>query len=144
MCYSEMVRWLVIAIALAACAPGQGPAQTLDSYGRALKNHDFAVAYDGHPFLLRLTGVKKIVLSQSPAWENGGRVWTRGVLGSRDTVRWYGQEEQQSHTCAQPSGLVLSSVHNSDSLRVRAEITSRLIPDRGSCNSRHPGGQYRP
>jgi hypothetical protein len=32
--------------ALAACAPGKGPNQTLDSYGGALKNHDFSAAYD--------------------------------------------------------------------------------------------------
>jgi hypothetical protein len=31
---------------LAACAAGKGPNQTLDSYGVALKNHDFSTAYD--------------------------------------------------------------------------------------------------
>lgn len=31
---------------VAACAPGKGPNQTLDSYGLALKNHDFSAAYD--------------------------------------------------------------------------------------------------
>jgi hypothetical protein len=40
----------VLAIALAgssgACAHGTGPDQTLDRYGTALKNHDFAAAYD--------------------------------------------------------------------------------------------------
>jgi hypothetical protein len=29
-----------------ACRPAKGPDQTLDSYGRALKNHDFATAYE--------------------------------------------------------------------------------------------------
>src|SRR3954467_1839568 len=29
-----------------ACARGTGPDQTLDRYGLALKNHDFAAAYD--------------------------------------------------------------------------------------------------
>ncbi|HET7505530.1 MAG TPA: hypothetical protein VFK02_31135 [Kofleriaceae bacterium] len=32
--------------ALAACAARKGPNQTLDSYGAALKNHDFGAAYD--------------------------------------------------------------------------------------------------
>jgi hypothetical protein len=32
--------------ALAACAPGKGPNQTLDGYGLALRNHDFSAAYD--------------------------------------------------------------------------------------------------
>jgi hypothetical protein len=31
---------------LTACAAGKGPNQTLDSYGVALKNHDFGAAYD--------------------------------------------------------------------------------------------------
>jgi hypothetical protein len=31
---------------LAACAPGKGPNQTLDSYGVALKNRDYSAAYD--------------------------------------------------------------------------------------------------
>lgn len=29
-----------------ACAPSKGPTETLDNYGRALKNHDFGTAYD--------------------------------------------------------------------------------------------------
>jgi hypothetical protein len=29
-----------------ACRPAKGPSQTLDNYGRALKNHDFSQAYD--------------------------------------------------------------------------------------------------
>src|SRR5262249_21324708 len=29
-----------------ACGPPKGPSQTLDKYGRALKNHDFGEAYD--------------------------------------------------------------------------------------------------
>src|ERR1041384_8729260 len=39
----------VLAIVLggaAACAHGGGPDRTLDRYGMALKNHDFAAAYD--------------------------------------------------------------------------------------------------
>src|SRR5438067_4491816 len=28
------------------CAPSSGPSQTLDKYGRALKNHDFGESYD--------------------------------------------------------------------------------------------------
>jgi len=36
----------VIAIALGACAPATGPAQTLDRYGQALKDHDYAKAYE--------------------------------------------------------------------------------------------------
>jgi hypothetical protein len=32
--------------AMAACAARKGPNQTLDSYGAALKNHDFGAAYD--------------------------------------------------------------------------------------------------
>ena len=39
------VRWLVVLV-IAACAPAKGPSQTLDNYGRALKNHDFSAAYD--------------------------------------------------------------------------------------------------
>jgi hypothetical protein len=39
------VRHLIL-FALVACAPATGPSQTLDSYGRALKNHDFGTAYD--------------------------------------------------------------------------------------------------
>jgi hypothetical protein len=38
------VLWLVAAAA--GCARGTGPDQTLDRYGIALKNHDFAAAYD--------------------------------------------------------------------------------------------------
>ena len=33
-------------LGLSACGGQTGPGQTLDRYGRALKNHDFAVAYD--------------------------------------------------------------------------------------------------
>src|SRR4051812_14807572 len=33
-------------VGAAACARGTGPDQTLDRYGLALKNHDFAAAYD--------------------------------------------------------------------------------------------------
>ncbi len=40
------MRSVLIAIALAACAPSKGPSQTLDNYGRALKNHDFGQAYE--------------------------------------------------------------------------------------------------
>jgi hypothetical protein len=34
------------AVLLVACSGGKGPAQTLDKYGRALKNHDYSEAYD--------------------------------------------------------------------------------------------------
>jgi hypothetical protein len=37
---------VMICLALAACAHGKGPTQTLDRYGLALKNHDFGAAYD--------------------------------------------------------------------------------------------------
>lgn len=37
---------LGLAVGAAACARGTGPDQTLDRYGLALKNHDFAAAYD--------------------------------------------------------------------------------------------------
>jgi hypothetical protein len=37
---------LAIALAVAACGRSKGPSQTLDRYGRALKNHDFGAAYD--------------------------------------------------------------------------------------------------
>jgi len=37
---------LGLTIGAAACAHGTGPDQTLDRYSVALKNHDFAVAYD--------------------------------------------------------------------------------------------------
>ena len=40
------MRFLVIALVVAACSPGTGPNQTLDRYGMALKNHDFGTAYD--------------------------------------------------------------------------------------------------
>lgn len=33
-------------VAAVACGRPKGPSQTLDNYGRALKNHDFAQAYD--------------------------------------------------------------------------------------------------
>jgi hypothetical protein len=37
---------LLVVLVIAACAPAKGPSQTLDNYGRALKNHDFGTAYD--------------------------------------------------------------------------------------------------
>lgn len=40
------MKALVVLAALVACAPAKGPAQTLDTYGRSLKNHDFGSAYD--------------------------------------------------------------------------------------------------
>ena len=42
------MRLLLCAALIAAlgCGPPKGPSQTLDRYGRALKNHDFAEAYD--------------------------------------------------------------------------------------------------
>jgi len=33
-------------IVLGGCGPSSGPSETLDSYGRALKNHDFGQSYD--------------------------------------------------------------------------------------------------
>lgn len=36
----------ICAVLLMACSGGKGPSQTLDKYGRALKNHDFGEAYD--------------------------------------------------------------------------------------------------
>jgi hypothetical protein len=42
------MRWLVlcICVGLLACGSNRGPSQTLDKYGRALKNGDFGTAYD--------------------------------------------------------------------------------------------------
>ncbi len=44
------MKHLVLALAVAClsggCAPSKGPAQTLDRYGQALKDHDYAQAYD--------------------------------------------------------------------------------------------------
>ena len=40
------MRLLLVSLLLADCAHGKGPAQALDHYGLALKNHDFAQAYD--------------------------------------------------------------------------------------------------
>jgi len=42
------MRVLVIGVVavLLGCGGGKGPSQTLDSYGRALKNRDFGTAYD--------------------------------------------------------------------------------------------------
>lgn len=37
---------LVLAVGAGACSRGKGPSQTLDKYGRALKNHDYGSAYD--------------------------------------------------------------------------------------------------
>jgi len=37
---------LATVLAVAACGRSKGPSQTLDKYGRALKNHDFNGAYD--------------------------------------------------------------------------------------------------
>jgi len=36
----------LLAVGTGACSRGKGPSQTLDTYGRALKNHDFGGAYD--------------------------------------------------------------------------------------------------
>src|ERR1041384_3800498 len=36
----------IAAVVASACVHGTGPDQTLDRYGIALKNHDFATAYD--------------------------------------------------------------------------------------------------
>lgn len=47
-CYNaRMARLLVgVCVLACACAPPKGPSETLDHYGRALKNHDFGAAYD--------------------------------------------------------------------------------------------------
>ena len=37
---------LCVLVIASACAPARGPSETLDNYGRALKNHDFGAAYD--------------------------------------------------------------------------------------------------
>ncbi len=47
--YNGLVRIVLCAcaaLALIGCARPKGPSQTLDHYGRALKNHDFGSAYD--------------------------------------------------------------------------------------------------
>ena len=47
--YNRCVRIVLCVCLLAAlvgCSRPKGPSQTLDKYGRALKNHDFAQAYD--------------------------------------------------------------------------------------------------
>jgi hypothetical protein len=40
------VRRALILLVLAACGRSSGPSRTLDTYGRALKNHDFGESYD--------------------------------------------------------------------------------------------------
>ena len=40
------MRFLVLCFVALGCSRGSGPSQTLDKYGRSLKNHDFAQAYD--------------------------------------------------------------------------------------------------
>jgi hypothetical protein len=40
------MRAIVLMLVLAACGGNKGPSQTLDNYGRALKNRDFGKAYD--------------------------------------------------------------------------------------------------
>jgi len=37
---------VVVSLGAIGCGPPKGPSQTLDKYGRALKNHDFGDAYD--------------------------------------------------------------------------------------------------
>ena len=49
--YNVVVRfalcvWIIAAVGAAGCGRPKGPSQTLDKYGRALKNHDFGDAYD--------------------------------------------------------------------------------------------------
>src|SRR6187397_1658678 len=51
--YNRVVRFVSCACLIAAalalgagCGRSKGPSQTLDKYGRALKNHDFGQAYD--------------------------------------------------------------------------------------------------
>jgi hypothetical protein len=41
-----LVVGLLAAVLAAGCGGGKGPSQTLDRYGRALKNRDFGTAYD--------------------------------------------------------------------------------------------------
>lgn len=43
--YNEAVKWVVL-IAMALGCSRSGPAQTLDAYGRALHDRDFAASYD--------------------------------------------------------------------------------------------------
>jgi hypothetical protein len=44
---NAFVRLLPLLCALAsACGPTKGPSETLDKYGRSLRNHDFGSAYD--------------------------------------------------------------------------------------------------
>jgi hypothetical protein len=42
----SVIGFVCLALALAACGGGRGPGLTLDKYGRALKNRDYARAYD--------------------------------------------------------------------------------------------------
>ena len=44
--YNEVVRTALVLALLIGCRDTSGPAQTLDTYGRALKNHDFGESYD--------------------------------------------------------------------------------------------------
>jgi hypothetical protein len=43
---ARLALWICACAVAAGCGPRTGPSQTLDHYGRALKNHDFAAAYD--------------------------------------------------------------------------------------------------
>jgi hypothetical protein len=45
-CYNDAVKVLLVLVLVAGCAPSRGPAQTLDRYGQALKDHDYGRAYD--------------------------------------------------------------------------------------------------
>jgi hypothetical protein len=44
--YNAGVRFALVVCVLAGCGASSGPSQTLDQYGRALKNHDFGESYD--------------------------------------------------------------------------------------------------
>ena len=44
--YNASVRRVLILLVVAACGRSSGPSNTLDKYGRALKNHDFGESYD--------------------------------------------------------------------------------------------------
>jgi hypothetical protein len=44
--YNAGVRFVLILLVVLGCTPSGGPSQTLDKYGRALKNHDFGESYD--------------------------------------------------------------------------------------------------
>src|SRR3954468_9440178 len=44
--YNAGVRFALVLCVMLGCGASSGPSQTLDRYGRALKNHDFGESYD--------------------------------------------------------------------------------------------------